>query len=58
MIWFGLRSDRVGERRYHTAIPLLIASAGIAASTIFDDPTLTTRSNVRLLTRQTDCRRA
>jgi D-galactonate transporter len=40
MIWFGLRSDRVGERRYHTAIPLFIASAGIAASTVFDDPTL------------------
>src|SRR5689334_12695407 len=40
MIWFGLRSDRVGERRYHTAIPLFIAALGIAASTAFDDPTL------------------
>jgi D-galactonate transporter len=40
MVWFGLRSDHAGERRYHTAIPLFIASAGIAASTAFDDPTL------------------
>jgi D-galactonate transporter len=40
MVWWGLRSDRVGERRWHTAIPLLIAAAGIAASTVLDDPTL------------------
>jgi D-galactonate transporter len=40
MVWFGLRSDRVGERRFHTAIPLFIAAAGIAASTVLDDPTL------------------
>jgi D-galactonate transporter len=40
MIWWGLRSDHVGERRWHTAIPLLIAAAGIAASTVLDDPTL------------------
>ncbi len=40
MIWWGLRSDRVGERRWHTGIPLLIAAAGIAASTVLDDPTL------------------
>jgi D-galactonate transporter len=40
MVWWGRRSDRVGERRYHTAIPLLIAAAGIAASTALDDPTL------------------
>jgi MFS transporter, ACS family, tartrate transporter len=40
MVWFGLRSDRVGERRFHTAIPLFIAAAGIAASTALDDPTL------------------
>jgi D-galactonate transporter len=40
MISWGLRSDRVGERRWHTAIPLLIAAAGIAASTVLDDPTL------------------
>jgi ACS family tartrate transporter-like MFS transporter len=40
MIWWGLRSDRVGERRWHTGIPLFIAAAGIAASTVLDDPTL------------------
>jgi MFS transporter, ACS family, tartrate transporter len=40
MIGWGLRSDHVGERRWHTAIPLLIAAAGIAASTVLDDPTL------------------
>jgi MFS transporter, ACS family, tartrate transporter len=40
MIWWGLRSDRVAERRWHTAIPLLIAAAGIAGSTMIDDPTL------------------
>lgn len=40
MIWWGLRSDRVAERRWHTAIPLFVAAAGIAASTVLDDPTL------------------
>jgi ACS family tartrate transporter-like MFS transporter len=40
MVWWGRRSDRVIERRLHTAIPLFVAAAGIAASTVFDDPTL------------------
>jgi D-galactonate transporter len=40
MVWWGRRSDRVIERRFHTAFPLFIAAAGIAVSTIFDDPTL------------------
>jgi MFS transporter, ACS family, tartrate transporter len=40
MVWWGLRSDRMAERRFHTAIPLFIAAAGIAASTVLDDPTL------------------
>ena len=40
MVWWGRRSDHVGERRWHTAIPLFIAAAGIAASTVLDDPTL------------------
>jgi nitrate/nitrite transporter NarK len=40
MVYWGLRSDRVAERRWHTAIPLFIAAAGIAASTVLDDPTL------------------
>jgi MFS transporter, ACS family, tartrate transporter len=39
MIWWGLRSDRVGKRRQYTAIPLFIAAAGIAASTVLQDPT-------------------
>ena len=40
MVWWGRRSDRVVERRFHTAFPLFIAAAGIAVSTMFDDPTL------------------
>ena len=40
MVLWGLRSDHAGERRWHTAIPLFIAAAGIAASTVLDDPTL------------------
>jgi MFS transporter, ACS family, tartrate transporter len=41
MIWYGYRSDATGERRGHTAIGLLIAAAGIAASTLTGNPTLT-----------------
>ena len=40
MVWWGRRSDLVVERRFHTAFPLFVAAAGIAASTVFDDPTL------------------
>jgi ACS family tartrate transporter-like MFS transporter len=40
MVWWGRRSDRVVERRYHAAFPLFIAAAGIAASTALDSPTL------------------
>jgi len=40
MVWWGRRSDHVGERRWHVAIPLIIAAAGIAGSTVLDDPTL------------------
>jgi len=40
MVWWGRRSDRAAERRYHAAIPLLVASAGLALATISDDPTL------------------
>ncbi len=40
MVLWGRRSDQVVERRLHTAIPLFIAAAGIAASTVLDDPTL------------------
>ncbi|HEY0421176.1 MAG TPA: MFS transporter [Acetobacteraceae bacterium] len=40
MVWYGRRSDRVGERRGHTAVALAIAAIGIAGSTALDDPTL------------------
>jgi ACS family tartrate transporter-like MFS transporter len=40
MVWWGRRSDRFSERRFHTAIPLFVAAAGIAVSTALDDPTL------------------
>jgi D-galactonate transporter len=40
MVWWGRRSDRLSERRFHTAFPLFIAAAGIAVSTALDDPTL------------------
>jgi ACS family tartrate transporter-like MFS transporter len=40
MVWWGRRSDRVTERRFHTAFPLFVAAAGIAVSTALDDPTL------------------
>lgn len=40
MVWWGRRSDRVIERRFHTAFPLFVAAAGIAVSTVFNDPTL------------------
>jgi MFS transporter, ACS family, tartrate transporter len=41
MVWFGYNSDSTGERKGHTAIGLLIGAAGIAASTLTSDPTLT-----------------
>ena len=40
MVWWGRRSDRVVERRFHAAFPLFIAAAGIAVSTVLDNPTL------------------
>jgi D-galactonate transporter len=40
MIWWSRRSDRTGERRFHTAIPLFVAAAGIAISTALDEPAL------------------
>jgi MFS transporter, ACS family, tartrate transporter len=41
MVWYGYRSDATGERKGHTAIGLLIAAAGIAASTLTGNPALT-----------------
>jgi D-galactonate transporter len=40
MVWWGRRSDRVIERRFHTAVPLFVAAVGIAVSTALDDPIL------------------
>jgi D-galactonate transporter len=40
IVWWGRRSDRKLERRFHISFPLFVASAGIALSTVFDDPTL------------------
>jgi MFS family permease len=40
MVWWGRRSDRVVERRYHAALPLFIAAAGIALSTALGNPAL------------------
>jgi ACS family tartrate transporter-like MFS transporter len=40
MVWWGKRSDRVVERRFHAAFPLFIAAIGIAFSTALDNPAL------------------
>ena len=38
MVWNARRSDAKRERRWHSAIPPLIAAAGLAGSTLFTDP--------------------
>ncbi|MEO6235638.1 MAG: MFS transporter [Vicinamibacterales bacterium] len=40
MLWWGHHSDRTGERRYHLAFSLLVAAAGIGASTMLPDPVM------------------
>jgi len=40
IVLWGRRSDRKLERRFHLAFPLFVAAAGIAASTMVDDPRL------------------
>jgi MFS transporter, ACS family, tartrate transporter len=40
IVMWGRRSDRKLERRFHLAFPLFVASAGIAVSTVLDDPVL------------------
>ncbi len=40
IVWWGRRSDRKRERRFHLAFPLFVASAGIGISTALDDPTM------------------
>ena len=39
-LFWGRRSDRKLERRFHLAFPLFVASAGIGISTALDDPTM------------------
>ncbi len=38
MIWYGRRSDRHMERKWHAAVALAIAAVGIGASGFFPDP--------------------
>jgi ACS family tartrate transporter-like MFS transporter len=40
MLWWGHHSDRTGERRYHLAFSLLVASTGIGVSTMLPDPVM------------------
>ncbi len=40
IIYWGRRSDRTQERKFHTGFALGLASVGIAASTFLPDPTL------------------
>jgi len=40
MILWGRHSDRTNERKAHVAIPLVLAAAGLAASTVLPDPIL------------------
>lgn len=40
MVWWGLRSDRASERKWHTIIPASLAALGLALSATTNDPTL------------------
>jgi nitrate/nitrite transporter NarK len=40
MIWWGRRSDRLAERRFHLLLPLALAAIGLAASTLVGSPLL------------------
>lgn len=40
MIWWGRRSDWAAERRYHAAIPLFMASAGLVGAAFLGNPSL------------------
>jgi MFS transporter, ACS family, tartrate transporter len=41
MVWSGRRSDARAERKWHLSVALLVAAAGIAASTLTSNPALT-----------------
>jgi nitrate/nitrite transporter NarK len=34
MVWWGRHSDRTGERRWHTAIPLILIGGGLALASL------------------------
>ena len=36
MVWWGRHSDRTGERRWHTAIPLLLIATGLGSTLLTD----------------------
>jgi ACS family tartrate transporter-like MFS transporter len=40
MVWIGRHSDRVGERRWHVAVPALVAALGFLLSTETSTPSL------------------
>ncbi|MEM5461736.1 MFS transporter [Paraburkholderia phytofirmans] len=40
MMWWGRRSDRLDERRFHVLLPMALAIAGLAGSTWVTIPTL------------------
>jgi ACS family tartrate transporter-like MFS transporter len=40
MVWWGRRSDRARERKWHCAAPILIAAAGLALATTAGTPSL------------------
>ncbi|MBC7800261.1 MAG: MFS transporter [Gemmatimonadaceae bacterium] len=40
IVYWGRRSDRLKERKYHTAAAIGLAAAGVAVSTFLPDPTL------------------
>jgi ACS family tartrate transporter-like MFS transporter len=39
MVWWGLRSDKQGERTMHLAVGLALAAIGVGASAFLTDPT-------------------
>jgi nitrate/nitrite transporter NarK len=40
MVWWGHRSDRTGDRKWHLTIAALVGAAGLAGGAILTDPTM------------------
>ena len=38
MVWWGMRSDRTGERKLHVAFAILVAAIGVGGSALVDAP--------------------